>query len=549
MRGAPIILSFLFLNTIPHLLWAQRDRRDTSGSVDIVSSFKPILRDPIKIQFAAQPPLADTSKAKLSYRIPSQELSITYQPGSLKPLAYQSDSNLGFSPSQYVKLGYGNLRNPYASLAMEFGKALPVRLYADHRSANGRVPFQDYSITSAKIIWQLPDRTRGEWLTALEGERQAFKKYGYGEISPPPSLDSIRQVFHQFGLQVAYRRKLPTASGFYVEPSLDIKLTGDRQANRDLSARIWVPIRYAFKKDLSLRIDGLAHVGRIHQSGKNSTDVSVYSLNPSIRYDRSRWSVQAGIRPSWDADGIRMYPDLQFQWNGRKNPWSIITRWSGELQRVGYRELYTTNPWLWAPTVWRNRGEVDRSIRWQYNRRASWSYHLQAGYATIRNAYLFINDTTQLGDGKSFKVVYAERVQNLYATAGFSFRKADQWLLQAMVRWNNYHGVRGEAEPWGLLPFEWKASGVYRFPSKIRLQADLYSWFAPYYLTKAGQSSRTDGAIDLNIGAEMPVSRSVRAWLQLNNLLNRSYQRWHQYPVYGFHFVGGVVFSLDKKIP
>ncbi len=549
MRCFPTILLITLLISQSNDLWSQRSRRDTTGSVDIVSSFKPILRDPVKIQFAAQPPVADTTRVKLNYRIPSQELSISYQPGSLKPLAYQSDSNHGFSPAQFVKLGYGNLRNPYASVAMEFGNKFPVRLYADHRSASGKLPFQDYSITQGKITWQLPDRMKGEWLTALEGERQAFSKFGFDGAVHTPPVDSVRQVYHHIGLNIAYRRVQPTASGFYVEPSIDLSLTGDRQANRDLNARVWVPIRIALNDDLMLRVNGLAHVGRILQSGKTSIDLSVYSINPSFRYERTRWSAQVGIRPSWDANGVRMYPDVQFQWNDRQRPWSLLANWSGELQRIGYRGLYTTNPWLWMPAIWRSRGEIDRSIRWQYNRRSDWSYHIQAGYATISDPFLFINDTTQAGDGKSFGVVYAEQMRNLYATAGFTYRRADRWLLQGSARWNNYHALKGQERPWGLLPFEWKLNGVYNLPKRIRLQADVYSWFAPFYLTKTGQASRTDGAIDLNIGAEMPVTRTVRAWIQFNNLLNRPYERWHQYPVYGFHFVGGVVFSLDKKIP
>ncbi len=141
---------------------AQRERRDTAGtgSVDIVSAFKPLLRDPVKIQFAPQPPQADTTRPKLIYRIPSQELSITYQPGTLKPLAYQADSNRGFAAAQYLKLGYGNLRNPYASLAIELGKHNPIHIYADHRAASGKLAFQDYSLSSIRVHGQLPSGTR-----------------------------------------------------------------------------------------------------------------------------------------------------------------------------------------------------------------------------------------------------------------------------------------------------------------------------------------------------------------------------------------------------
>ena len=544
-----LLIGFSLLN--PTFVRAQRERRDTTGlgSVDIVSGFKPLLRDHMKIQFAAQPPQPDTVRPKLLYRIPSQELSITYQPGTLKPLAYQADSNRGFAPNQYLKLGYGNLRNPYASLGLTLGKGAPVHIYANHRSASGDRPFQDYSISSARVFWQLADRDKGEWMTVLSGERQAFKKYGLDLARPTPPLDSIRQVFRQVGMELSYRRKQPTSAGFRIEPVLALGLVGDHFRNKDLSARILLPIRYAFNDQLSLQVNGLVHWGQIQYADRSKRTNSMYSLNPALRYDRPSWSVQLGIRPSGDSSGMRVYPDLLLQWNRASKPFWIRLQWTGELQRTGYRDLYAVNPWIRMPASWRNRSEEDRSIRFQYQRRSHWVYEAQLGYATIRNPYLFVNDTSAAGDGSAFETVYADRVQNLYAKANLTFRQSDRWLIRGDLTWNNYHGLKGQTEAWGLLPVEWNLHGTYRWPKRVTLQADITSWFAPYYRTKSGQASRTDGALDINLGAEIPITRSVRGWLQLNNLLNTSYSRWSQYPVYGFHFVGGVVFSLDKSIP
>ncbi len=548
MRLKHIILSLSMLACCTFGLNAQRERRDTSGTgtVDIISSFKPTLRDLQKLQFTAATPAWDSSRVPLNYRIPSQELSISYQPGTLKPLAYQADSNKGFATSQYIKIGYGSLRNPYASVALDFGEKLPLRFLGSHQSASGPLTDQKYSVTAGALQWQFPDRSKGEWLTSLFADRQAYHKYGYDTTLPRPIDDSIRQVFHQYGFQVVYKRKQPPQTGFYVEPEWEWKRTADRLQNSDMHTRLVVPIRYAFNDQLSLQLKGLVHWGRIKPSAGESINQSVYSLNPSVRYRSAKWTAHAGIRPSWDNQGIRMYPDMQFFWHPTEKPWQVRLQWSGELQRIGYRDLYTVNPWLWMPVQWRNQGRIDRSVQWQYDRRAHWVYELQAGYATWQDAFLFINDTSALGDGKSFQTTYADRMQQLYVKGKLSYRQADRWLIQATAGWSHYHNLRGADEAWGLLPFEWNLHATHRFANKIRLRADLYSWFAPYYLTKTGTASRTDGAFDLNLGAEMPINRRFSAWLQFNNLLNQSYSRWSQYPTYGFHFVGGVVFSPDK---
>jgi len=51
----------------------------------------------------------------------------------------------------------------------------------------------------------------------------------------------------------------------------------------------------------------------------------------------------------------------------------------------------------------------------------------------------------------------------------------------------------------------------------------------------------------LSAGAEYKILKNVKLWAQFNNIFNKQYQRWNQYPVYGFGFLGGVVFSFAQK--
>ncbi|MFZ9189448.1 MAG: hypothetical protein ACO21G_12765, partial [Algoriphagus sp.] len=64
---------------------------------------------------------------------------------------------------------------------------------------------------------------------------------------------------------------------------------------------------------------------------------------------------------------------------------------------------------------------------------------------------------------------------------------------------------------------------------------------------KGGMIGRSQGAFDVNTSLEFKVNQSWRFWGQFNNLFNQSYQRWNQYPVYGFNFLIGVVFSPQLK--
>ncbi len=65
----------LFLSSLSMGVAAIAFSQDTTGkkrTIDITSSFKPVLREAVKINFNAASPTADTSKPKLTYNIPQQ---------------------------------------------------------------------------------------------------------------------------------------------------------------------------------------------------------------------------------------------------------------------------------------------------------------------------------------------------------------------------------------------------------------------------------------------------------------------------------------------
>jgi outer membrane receptor for ferrienterochelin and colicin len=51
----------------------------------------------------------------------------------------------------------------------------------------------------------------------------------------------------------------------------------------------------------------------------------------------------------------------------------------------------------------------------------------------------------------------------------------------------------------------------------------------------------------MNAGVEFGIVKNVKLWAQFNNIFNKQYQRWNQYPVYPFSFMGGVVFSFSQN--
>jgi hypothetical protein len=96
--------------------------QDTTGKkVKITSSFKPVLKEAAKINFNASPAIVDTSRPRLQYTIPNQNLAFAFQPGTLRPLALGVDSGGAWTNESYVKAGFGNLSTPFVQLGLSVG--------------------------------------------------------------------------------------------------------------------------------------------------------------------------------------------------------------------------------------------------------------------------------------------------------------------------------------------------------------------------------------------------------------------------------------------
>src|SRR5689334_7774895 len=105
----------LCLATLTH---AQDPKKKT---IDITSTFKPVLREASKINFNAAPPVADTTRPRLTYNIPVQNLLFAYQPADLRPVALQVDSLTAWEYSNYIKAGIGNVHQPFIQAGFSFG--------------------------------------------------------------------------------------------------------------------------------------------------------------------------------------------------------------------------------------------------------------------------------------------------------------------------------------------------------------------------------------------------------------------------------------------
>ncbi|HEY0040097.1 MAG TPA: hypothetical protein VGB71_05500, partial [Flavisolibacter sp.] len=172
------------------------------------------------------------------------------------------------------------------------------------------------------------------------------------------------------------------------------------------------------------------------------------------------------------------------------------------------------------------------------------SYSAKVSFNTIHNQPLFTNDT--INGGKSFVVINEPRLNVLNLGGELGYTVGERFSVVSNFQFNQFH-TKQASEAWGLLPIEWRTTMRLQVLKDLYVSGDLYAFDGPQFQRKGNASGNLGSAMDLSAGLEFKVYKNIKIWGQFNNLLNKEYQRWNQYPVYGFNFLAGVVFSFAQS--
>ncbi|RPD46705.1 hypothetical protein [Paracnuella aquatica] len=527
-------------------LGAQAQDTTRKREVSVTSTFKPELREAAKINFNAAPPTADTTRPRLQYTIPNQNLSLAFQPGSLKPMALQVDTGGRFDGHNYAKLGFGNLSTPYAQVGLSLGdgKTSGLNLYGSHVSSKGKRPFQKFSNTEVEANAFLQNARNGEWQARIGTVQDRYNRYGFQPDTLKFPEDSLRVKYATIRGRLAYRNLEPTKYGLNYAPEIRIDIFNDGLSNSESNTYLYLPLSKNISNRFTAKLAAETNLTRYKPEGKDAVSNNYFLLAPELRFHNANVQVQAGIKPAWEGGGFKVLPNVTAEFGIASKGFTVQLGWLGYFRSSGFQYLANFNPWIWAPdTVYNTRIE-ERYVGVKGSVGDHFSYNVRAGSNRLNNQPLFVNDTAS---GKSFQVLNESKMTNVYIAGEMGYTWGERVSFNTMLRLNNFSGLRDNDKAWGLLPME--------FTSRLRVQilkdlyatADMFAFEGARYLTKGGDGRRQKGAVDLNAGMEFGIAKNIKLWAQFNNIFGKEYQRWNQYPVYGFNFLGGVVFSFAQN--
>lgn len=526
-------------------------QRDTTRgkSVDIRSSFKPVLKEAAKINFNAAPPTADTTRPRLQYDIPNQNLALGFQPGTLKPLALNIDSAGKWDNSSYIKAGFGSLRTPFIQAGFSFGdgNTSGLNIFAKHVSSSGKREFQDFTNTQVKLGGFYKSAGNHEWTASLGMKQDKTYKYGFVPETLSFHQDSLKQNFQTIAARVGMRNINKTDFGLTYSPEVKIDIFTDYLKNNESNTVVNLPLEKTVGKTFAVNLGVTFDLTRLTPKNKSSFNNTIWYISPSVLFKTPRVNLQGGIRPSWDNKTFKMFPNILAEVGTDDQRFFVHAGWTGYIRKTTYQYLASQNPWLWMPSDFKNTWIEERFAGIKGSVGDHFSYSAKLGFNKLTNQPLFINDTTPGLGGKSFIVVNEPRLNVLHIGGQLGYTVQEKFSLTTAWAFNQYTGLKEQKKAWGLPPMEFNAAMRVMVIKDLWLKADLFSWAGSQYRKPDGDNARLKGAFDVNAGLEFKITKNLNLWTQFNNITNQEYQRWNQYPVYGFNFVGGVVFSFDQK--
>ncbi|MBL0202536.1 MAG: hypothetical protein IPP81_20975 [Chitinophagaceae bacterium] len=528
---------------LPIAASAQKDTLKKTSTVDINSAYKPVLRNAVKINFSATHLNADTTAPGLTYSIPAQNLFYAYQPIPLSALALQQDTNLYLGLRNYVKAGYGNLATPYVSAGFSFGdgKKFLANVYADYISSKGKLLYQDYSRLNLKAAGSLFLPTN-EVYAGVQVKMHENFLYGFDTGLYKYSKKDVRQQFQDFSGTIGIRNTKTGEFGINYNPSLQVSSFTNVNKLTETSFILTAPVEKKFGEIFAFKLDVKADITSYATKNLLPADVkfnnNVFQVSPSVVFSTPRASINAGITPTWDNGKFIWLPNVYAEAFIAENTFAFQAGWVGRLTKNTYRNLSEVNPYLKTFTAQMNTKEIEYYGGIKGTLGKHFNFNAKAGYITYNNLPLLINDTAT--DGKAFIISNETRINNFRVHGDVSFVSKEKLTVSTGITYNGYVGMKSNAKAWNTLPLEFTSSLRWWAFKQVLLKADFYAFSGSFYLDKGNVAKAFKPGSDLSAGIEFKINKTFSAWMDVNNILNNKYQRWHNYEVYGLNLMGGV---------
>ena len=444
----------------------------------------------------------------------------------------------------YVKFGFGNFISPLGQLSLN----------TQQNKLNAGVHFRHLSFSRGPVDGKSSGSSdnHGGVYANLIGQKSLFsaeldfssiKRYHYGftDFDRSVDLSPTKQRYNQLGASISLENS-------DVDDSFDYRITSGfytlsdnfnaEERGFNFALNLLSPEAGGFRifSDISVLLTK-------YEDG-TSENRNLSKLKGGIKYNLGQLTITgaANLVLSNDtisnANDFRLYPHAiaQYQIN---DDWALEGGITGDLEEVTLRTISAENPFIdqSQPLFHSNKQiELYGKVRGSVSQNVGAS--LGISFANYENLYFYT-------DSLRFDIVYdtdATDVLNLFGEMNLELSNA--FNLQTRIDFFSYN-TKSLGEAWHRPTLTWQNDLQYKLNNDVLLAASLSIISGIEVLNPVNSSSENlDAIVDLGLQGQYRIKDPLFVFIQLDNVLNREYERFFSYPNRSFMAHLGASYSF-----
>lgn len=541
--------------------------RDTAPTkvVSILSAFKPQLKSVVKINFTNAAPIVDTQSVRYSYQVPSQNLSFSYRPIALKPLAIVLASPANLVGNTNVKVGFGNYL--YQLLSINFINNNPKtinNLGISTESSEGIHHLQKYRISKFDYQGNITLKDSNALLTHVLANQNQYYRYGLVPDTLSLPISNYLQKLTNVGGSMAFLNKYKPSSSFTYRPKFEFSHISDVQNKSNTYIAITSPMSYQMNREMLFNFD--VNFSYSYFNSYASSSNTLLRFDPSLNLNKWKLKILVGVSPVYKTDGYKLYPNIQLQHNLKDTTWVIKAGWMNHTTNTQYGDLLNENPWITPPVNLKIMSQDKQFLKFEVNA----SKNLQYGFGFSLNKYVNLpfytkeplaiasylpgsapsgfTYTNRVANGLKYYTLFESKANTIDLEAHLHYQFSDQFSINNHFNYTQFNYIKDNEKPWGFVPVKFNSTFYWQANKKLLIDGSLNFMSGIEAITEGySYVSKTLNPITLlNAGLSYKLSIPWKVWVKSSNLFNSQYQRWADYPALGVQINAGVVYSFYK---
>ena len=521
--------------------------------VSIISAFKPQLKNIAKLNFTKATNKIDTSTTLLNYQVPTQNLSFQYRPISLIPRSYKEKETSFPVNTTNLKLGFGNYNNQFFEAtynAVDDNKQSHA-FEASFETSNGIQYLQQFNHKNFAYIGSL--QLNENYTIQTEAFFQNTQRYRFGLVPDNSSLSltDYAQPFTLFGTSIKWVNENSKNSlmNKLFNPTIKFENFKGLASTNNIWVELYNPTSFKLKGTGKLNLDFSYNYNKYTHSNHANQSNSIFVIQPSIELNKWNATIKVGVNPSFTTKEFALFPVVQFSKKLNDTNYLLVANWQTILTNNNYASLSLVNPWIAAPTSLKITTQEKKELNLFINASKNLQYNFGLSLNDYRNIPFFnrINNVAKSPFfGLQFQPIFEYRAITLEFVTAMRYQLSDQFIVKANAKYIQFNSIKENTHAWGILPLNFNGELSWYPSKKWSINGAMQYWSGASFENETNNAYDLNKAVVLNASFNYQLTTHLKAWAKGENLLDKKYQRWAEYPSLGVQLIAGIVYSFHK---